>query len=124
MCPQLAICRQPRSMQLKRPWQNRPPLLPPLRPARQPRRGSRRPFSQEGPTRVLIIADSANQVVESNETDNVTFKDLNVVVATAAAPSEIPTTAVATTEVPLATTAVPTTAAATTQAPQATTAVP
>ncbi len=84
------------------------------------------PFTKEGPERIVVIADSGNAIVESNETDNVTFKDVNVVVATSAAPtatytaSAAPTTAVPTTVVPA------TTAAATTAAPtvEATTAVP
>jgi hypothetical protein len=39
-------------------------------------------FSKQGPQHVTIIADSANQVVESNETNNIASADMTVVVAT------------------------------------------
>src|SRR5579859_4205255 len=39
-------------------------------------------FSKEGPQHVTIIADSGNQVVESNESNNLAFKDMTVVLAT------------------------------------------
>ena len=59
-------------------------------------------FSNAGPQHVVAIADSTNVVVESNENDNVAFRDVNVVVATSQAPTATftattqPTTAVPT----------------------------
>ncbi len=75
-------------------------------------------FTSEGPQRVTVIADSSNVVMESNESDNVAFKDMTVVVATGVATTATPTTAAPTTAAPTtaATTAAPTTAAATASA--------
>jgi hypothetical protein len=72
-------------------------------------------FNAEGPQRVIIIADSSNVVIESNEQDNVAFKDMTVIVATVQGatntptwtPSPIPTTLVPPTTVVPPTTEVP-----------------
>jgi hypothetical protein len=79
-----------------------------------------------GQQRISIIVDSGNVVAESNEADNVAFRDITVVVATVAgATTVVPTTQAPPTAItePATippTTAVPTTAVATTAVPPTT----
>jgi len=61
-------------------------------------------FTVDGPQRTLAVVDSGNAIVESNENDNVAFKDMSVVVATAqAATATFTVTTQPTTEVPTGT---------------------
>jgi hypothetical protein len=76
-----------------------------------------------GQQRISIIVDSGNVVAESNEADNVAFRDITVVVATVAgATTVVPTTQAPPTAITQPATVPPTTPAPTTPAP--TTAVP
>ncbi|MEP7286761.1 MAG: GDSL-type esterase/lipase family protein [Chloroflexota bacterium] len=80
-------------------------------------------FTKQSPQRLTIIADSGNAIVESNEADNLAFKDVNVISGTMVGitPTFTPTTVVVATAIP-ATTVVPTLVVPTLVVP--TTAVP